>query len=103
MKGQRSSAASARPMVVLPAPAVPITMMTTGPLSDASLHPIMTAPGIAPTPMDHASDGQPPAAHDVAERVYHELRRVAAAYMRRERPGQTLQPTALVHEVYLRL
>jgi len=53
--------------------------------------------------MDHASDGQPPAAHDVAERVYHELRRVAAAYMRRERPGQTLQPTALVHEVYLRL
>src|SRR5438093_3949979 len=53
--------------------------------------------------MDHASDGQPPAAHDVAERVYQELRRVAAAYMRRERPGQTLQPTALVHEVYLRL
>ena len=53
--------------------------------------------------MDHASDRQPPAAHDVAERVYHELRRVAAAYMRRERPGQTLQPTALVHEVYLRL
>src|SRR5437899_6498470 len=53
--------------------------------------------------MDHASDKQPPAAHDVAERVYHELRRLAAAYMRRERPGQTLQPTALVHEVYLRL
>src|SRR2546427_7581320 len=53
--------------------------------------------------MAHASDGQPPAAHDVAERVYHELRRVAAAYTRRERPGQTLQPTALVHEVYLRL
>ncbi len=35
--------------------------------------------------------------------VYDELRRVAAAYMRRERPGQTLQPTALVHEAYLRL
>jgi len=35
--------------------------------------------------------------------VYHELRRLAAAYMRRERPGQTLQATALVHEVYLRL
>jgi RNA polymerase sigma factor (TIGR02999 family) len=35
--------------------------------------------------------------------VYDELRRVAAAYMRRERPGQTLQATALVHEVYLRL
>ncbi len=35
--------------------------------------------------------------------VYDELRRIAAAYMRRERPGQTLQPTALVHEAYLRL
>jgi RNA polymerase sigma factor (TIGR02999 family) len=35
--------------------------------------------------------------------VYHELRRLAANYIRRERPGQTLQPTALVHEAYLRL
>ena len=35
--------------------------------------------------------------------MYDELRRVAAAYMRRERPGQTLQATALVHEAYLRL
>lgn len=35
--------------------------------------------------------------------VYHELRRLAAAVMRRERPGQTLQATALVHEAYLRL
>jgi len=35
--------------------------------------------------------------------VYDELRRIAAGYMRRERPGQTLQPTALVHEAYMRL
>src|SRR3954466_6856527 len=35
--------------------------------------------------------------------VYDELRRVAGAYMRRERPGQTIQATALVHEAYLRL
>src|SRR5215204_1085166 len=35
--------------------------------------------------------------------VYDELRRRAAAFLRRERAGQTLQPTALVHEVYLRL
>ena len=35
--------------------------------------------------------------------AYDELRRLAAAYLRRERPGQTLQPTALVHEAYLRL
>jgi RNA polymerase sigma factor (TIGR02999 family) len=35
--------------------------------------------------------------------VYDELRKLAASYMRRERPGQTLQATALVHDVYLRL
>lgn len=35
--------------------------------------------------------------------VYQELRRRAAAYLRRERAGHTLQPTALVHEAYLRL
>ena len=35
--------------------------------------------------------------------VYAELRQRAAAYLRRERPGHTLQPTALVHETYLRL
>ncbi len=39
----------------------------------------------------------------LAPLVYHELRRLAAAYMKRERPGQTLQATALVHEAYLRL
>jgi RNA polymerase sigma-70 factor, ECF subfamily len=35
--------------------------------------------------------------------VYQELRRLAAGYLRRERAGYTLQPTALVHEAYLRL
>jgi len=45
----------------------------------------------------------PPRADDVAPLVYNELRRIAAAYMRRERPGQTIQATALVHEAYLRL
>jgi RNA polymerase sigma factor (TIGR02999 family) len=45
----------------------------------------------------------PPPAQDLAPLVYDELRRIAAAYMRRERPGQTLQATALVHEAYLRL
>lgn len=35
--------------------------------------------------------------------VYQELRRLAAGYLRRERPGYTLQPTALVNEAYLRL
>jgi RNA polymerase sigma factor (TIGR02999 family) len=35
--------------------------------------------------------------------VYDELRRLAASYMRRERANHTLQPTALVHEAYLRM
>ncbi len=35
--------------------------------------------------------------------VYDELHRIAANYFRKERPGHTLQPTALVHEAYLRL
>ena len=35
--------------------------------------------------------------------VYDELRRLAASYIRRERPGQTIQATALVHEAYVRL
>ena len=42
-------------------------------------------------------------ASELAPLVYAELRRLAGAYMRREGPGQTLQPTALVHEAYLRL
>ena len=42
-------------------------------------------------------------ADDLTPLVYAELKRIAGAYMRRERPGQTLQATALVHEAYLRL
>ncbi len=48
-----------------------------------------------------------PAGQDTTEAlfqiVYQELRTLAAARLRNEAPGQTLQPTALVHEVYLRL
>src|SRR5499427_10601473 len=47
--------------------------------------------------------GDPQDADALAPLVYNELRRLAAAYMRRERPGQTLQATALVHEAYMRL
>jgi len=44
------------------------------------------------------------AAHDrLAPIVYEELRRLARGYLRRERPGHTLQPTALVNEAFLRL
>jgi RNA polymerase sigma factor (TIGR02999 family) len=47
--------------------------------------------------------GDPHAAAQLLPLVYDELRRLAAAKMAREAPGQTLQPTALVHEVWLRL
>ncbi len=47
--------------------------------------------------------GEPHAADQLLPLVYDELRRLAAAKMAREKPGQTLQPTALVHEAYLRL
>jgi RNA polymerase sigma factor (TIGR02999 family) len=47
--------------------------------------------------------GDPHAAERLLPLVYDELRRLAAQWLTRERPGQTLQPTALVHEAYLRL
>jgi RNA polymerase sigma factor (TIGR02999 family) len=47
--------------------------------------------------------GDPQAAGQLLPLVYDELRRLAAAQMAREKPGQTLDATALVHEAYLRL
>jgi RNA polymerase sigma factor (TIGR02999 family) len=47
--------------------------------------------------------GDPSAAHELLPLVYEELRRLAAAKLANEKPGQTLQATALVHEAYLRL
>jgi hypothetical protein len=47
--------------------------------------------------------GNPSAAADLLPLVYDELRRLAAARPPAEAPGQTLQPTALVHEAYPRL
>jgi RNA polymerase sigma factor (TIGR02999 family) len=53
--------------------------------------------------LDAAAAGDPRAAADLLPLVYDELRRLAAARLAAETPGQTLQPTALVHEAYLRL
>ena len=47
--------------------------------------------------------GDPRAAERLLPLVYDELRRLAAQRLAQEKPGQTLQPTALVHEAYLRL
>src|SRR5262249_20206786 len=50
-----------------------------------------------------SSRGNVSAAEQLQTMVYDELRRLARAYMRRERRDHTLQPTALVHEAYARL
>jgi RNA polymerase sigma factor (TIGR02999 family) len=47
--------------------------------------------------------GDPHAAEQLLPLVYDELRKLAAQRLAQEKPGQTLQPTALVHEAYLRL
>src|SRR5215468_1990778 len=47
--------------------------------------------------------GSPARADELLPLVYEELRKLAAARMAQESPGQTLQPTALVHEAWLRL
>jgi RNA polymerase sigma factor (TIGR02999 family) len=53
--------------------------------------------------LDAASKGDIGATDQLLPLVYDELRRVASGLMSREKPGLTLQPTALVHEAYMRL
>lgn len=53
--------------------------------------------------LDAVERGEPQAAEELLPLVYEELRRLAAARMANEVPGQTLQPTALVHEAWIRL
>jgi RNA polymerase sigma factor (TIGR02999 family) len=53
--------------------------------------------------LDAAASGDRRAAADLLPLVYDELRKLAAVRLAGEQPGQTLQPTALVHEAYLRL
>src|SRR5207245_2986728 len=53
--------------------------------------------------LDRVQQGDTKAAQELLPLVYEELRRLAAQKMGREAPGQTLQPTALVHEAWLRL
>ncbi len=49
------------------------------------------------------ASGDPGALEQLTPRVYDELRRIAGRFMRDERPGRTIQTTALVHEAYLKL
>ena len=48
-------------------------------------------------------NGEPAALEHLTPRIYHELHKLARAYLRRGRPNQSLQPTALINEAYLRL
>jgi RNA polymerase sigma-70 factor, ECF subfamily len=53
--------------------------------------------------LSRATAGDAGATRELFPLVYDELRKIAADYLERERAGHTLQPTALVHEAYLRL
>src|SRR6476661_1860546 len=53
--------------------------------------------------LESVQSGDPKAAEELLPLVYEELRKLAAAKMAYETPGQTLQATALVHEAWLRL
>jgi len=53
--------------------------------------------------LDRVQQGERKAAEELLPLVYEELRKLAAHKMANEAPGQTLQPTALVHEAWLRL
>jgi RNA polymerase sigma factor (TIGR02999 family) len=53
--------------------------------------------------LKRASEGDPSASDELYPLIYNELRSLAAAQMARERPDHTLQPTALLHEAYLKL
>src|SRR6266404_219381 len=53
--------------------------------------------------LDRVQQGDPKAAGELLPLVYEELRKLAAAKMAQQPPGQTLQATALVHDAYLRL
>src|SRR6478609_11701579 len=53
--------------------------------------------------LSQIESGDPSAAEQLLPLVYGELRKLAAAKMAQEQPGQTLQATALVHDAYLRL
>src|ERR1017187_9894229 len=62
-----------------------------------------TTPGQVSALLVDLQRGDHAAASRLLPIVYSELRRLAAYYMRGEKPGQTIQPTELVHEAYLRL
>ena len=49
------------------------------------------------------TDGNKEVVNQILPHIYDELRKLASSYLRRERSNHTLQPTALVHEAYMKL
>ena len=72
-------------------------------ISSPAAHSLRENMGDATQLLAAVEQGDPKAAERLLELVYEELRRLASFKMAREAPGQTLQPTALVHEAWLRL
>ncbi len=76
-------------------------------ISQRASEPARARPTAAPGEITHLLEawrgGEADALDRLVPRVYDELRKVADRYLRRERANHTLQPTALVHEAYLRL
>src|SRR5262245_21763187 len=62
-----------------------------------------TPPGTVTDLLKQWTDGRPEALDHLLDEVYAELRKLASSYLRRERPDHTLQPTALVHEAFVKL
>lgn len=72
-------------------------------MSDAARMPEPAASVAVTHHLTRLTAGDPAAAGDLLPLVYDELRAIAGHYFRRERPNHTLQPTALVHEAFLKL
>ena len=72
-------------------------------LKDLSSDAVSSPPGDVTRLLLAWSSGDRAALENLIPLVYGELRRIAARYLRHERPGHTLQPTVLVHEAYLKL
>lgn len=71
--------------------------------SPAWREPVADSPGDVTALLRAWSKGEPGATDKLLPLVYRELRRLAASQMRKERKDHTLQPTALVHEAYVKL
>jgi RNA polymerase sigma factor (TIGR02999 family) len=83
-----------------------LTAMSGPAMPEAAPDPLplpLPEPGAVTRLLAAAAEGEPSAARKLLPLVYDEMRRLAAARLAREAPGQTLQATALVHEAYLRL